>query len=323
MKTKVAYLDFWRECKGMPVNFEEINDINVWQKLKTSRELVYVDKGVGLFHFKNLEKILGRKIELSTPDDADILICSGFNNSRYFYPNKQKIFLCYESKFKVPDEKTPNTLYFSSILNTNPNFFYLPLYTCYYGYNLYSKLNIKKSITKDDFNKKRNCLSIISNGAGSFRNTFLDRLMMKIDVDNYGKYKHNKDDLIIQNSGWYDLRLCEKISNYKFMICMENTGQMGYHTEKIMHGFRNNIIPIYWGDPVCKLIFNPKAYINVNELGIDIAIEKILNLVNNYDEYIKMLEEPIFHKESVLFRKEFNKFLSEEHFNETIKKLFE
>ena len=45
------------------------------------------------------------------------------------------------------------------------------------------------------------------------------------------------------------------------MICMENTGQMGYHTEKIMHGFRNNIIPIYWGDPVCKLIFNPKAYI--------------------------------------------------------------
>ena len=107
------------------------------------------------------------------------------------------------------------------------------------------------------------------------------------------------------------------------MICMENTSQLGYHTEKIMHGFRNNIIPIYWGDPVCQLIFNPKAYINVNQLGVEKSIEKIVELNNNYDEYVKMLEEPILHQESVLFRKEFNKFLSEENFKETIKKLFD
>jgi hypothetical protein len=324
MKTKIAYLDFWQEFKGMPFAFEEINDINIWKNLKTSREYVYPDKGIGLFHFKNLEKILKRKLILVAPDDAEIIICSGFNNLRYLFPNKQKIFLCFESKFKMPDEKTPNTLYFSSILNTNPNFFYMPLYTCYYGYDLYQKFKENRNgISKEEFNIKRNCLSIISNGAGTFRNNFIDKLMTKIELDNYGKYKHNKDDQIIQNSGWYDLRLCDKINNYKFMICMENTSQIGYHTEKIMHGFRNNIIPIYWGDPVCQVIFNSDAYINVNQLGVDKAIEKIINLINNYEDYNKMLKEPVFKNDSVLFRKEFTKFLSEEHFNETIKKIFE
>jgi hypothetical protein len=103
---------------------------------------------------------------------------------------------------------------------------------------------------------------------------------------------------------------------------MENTSLLGYHTEKIIHGFRNNIIPIYWGDPICKLIFNSKAYINVNELGIEKAIDKIMLLSSNITEYNKMLAEPIFHKESLLFRSEFKKYLSEQYFIDTINRLF-
>lgn len=323
---KIAYIDFWAECSNTPVNYDEINNIDSWTNLKLTRELKTINNGVGLFHIKKLEQLLNKKLELTNPENADILICSGFGNQRYLYPNKKKICLYYESDFKVPDFKfpegnLPNTTYFSSNLNVKPEIFYLPLYTCYYGFSIYN-FDYRNTISEELFNKKIGCLSVISNGKSSYRNNFLEQLMLKITVDNYGKIKHNKDNAMVQSSCWYDPRLCDVIKNYKFMLCMENTSLLGYHTEKIIHGFRNNIIPIYWGDPICKLIFNSKAYINVNELGIERAIDKIMLLSSNITEYNKMLAEPIFHKESLLFRSEFKKYLSEQYFIDTINRLF-
>ena len=106
------------------------------------------------------------------------------------------------------------------------------------------------------------------------------------------------------------------------MICMENTSQVGYHTEKIMHGFRNNIIPIYWGDPNISLIFNSNAYINVNELGVDQAIDKIILLSNDLSEYNKMISQPIIKEDSIFFKEEYKMFFNEEYFNKFIKKIF-
>ena len=147
--------------------------------------------------------------------------------------------------------------------------------------------------------------------------------MQKIPVDNYGKLYHNKNSSNnIESSCWYDPRLCDIIKEYKFVICMENTTQVGYHTEKIMHGFRNNIIPIYWGDPNISLIFNSNAYININELGVDQAIDKIILLSNDLTEYNKMISQPIFKEDSIFFKEEYKNFFSEEYFKTFIKNIF-
>lgn len=321
MKTiNVSYIDFWAECVNTPVNFDDIHNILHWNNLNTKRELKVIDSGVGLFHKNKLEKLLDYKINITTPENADLIICSGFGRKRYNFPNKKKLFLCYEADFKILDENLPNTLYFSSNLPLKNNLFYLPLFTCYYGYDIYKLIKMeRKQLSSEEYLKKIDCFSLVSNGKCEYRNSFLNKLNNLIHVENYGKLFRNKENSIIQNSCWYDPRLNSFISNYKFIFCFENTSKLGYHTEKIMHGFKNNVIPIYWGDPAIKLIFNSNAYININELGIEKALEKIKLLSNDYEEYNKMLSEPIINKSSILNKEEISKFLSESYFIETIR----
>ena len=135
---KISYIDFWSECENAPVNFDEINNKSAWNNFCLSRKLKVVTKGVGLFHIEMLEKILEKKLELTTPNNADVLICSGFGGKKDSYPNKNKICLYYESFFKN-DNKLPNTFYFSSELDKSD--FYLPLHACYYGFDIYKTLS--------------------------------------------------------------------------------------------------------------------------------------------------------------------------------------
>ena len=315
MSIKVSYIDFWQEYKGIPEKIEDINNIKYWANLNISRELKTVDEGIGLFNKNYLEKIIGKEVNITDPNDADLIICSIFGQMKNFYPGKKKIYINFES---VKEIGYSNTLYISSAL-TNNNF-YLPIYTCYYGFGIYNFLKEKRQLlSESNFNNKKDVISIISNTNGAFRNNFLLKLMEKIKVDNYGKYKRNILNKIISESTWFDPRIGNIIKNYKFVLCMENVGKIGYHTEKIMHGFRNNVIPIYWGDTNCMKIFNSKAYINVNELGIERSINKIIELSQDINKYNDMLLEPILLEDSILFSDEFKKYLSEDNFIRVIK----
>ncbi|NDE13987.1 hypothetical protein EBZ80_03560 [bacterium] len=313
---KISYVDFWLETRNAPLSPAEIHG-DGWSAIGTSRELRVIHEGVGLFHVTSLEKIIGEKIHITDPRDADVIVCSGFGNVRYFFPHKIKIFLCYEATFPID---LPNSVCFSSSLEH----FYLPIYLCYHDFDLYVfLLQGGRSLDELAFQQKKDCLSIISNPNGEFRNRFLEQLMEHFSVDNYGKYANNTRDEVIDSSCWYDPRISTVIQRYKFMICMENCSMRGYHTEKIMHGFRNNVIPIYYGDPECQNIFNPKAYINVNELGVEKSIEKIRFLSQNLKEYNEMLSEPKIHSGSILMSDSYHKFMSRAYFEQTIRTIFE
>ena len=67
---------------------------------------------------------------------------------------------------------------------------------------------------------------------------------------------------------------CEKkqLWNSMFSICVENSSNRGYHTEKVIDAFLSKTIPIYWGCP------------NLEELGYDPAG---FIYCNNEDEIIK------------------------------------
>ena len=78
---------------------------------------------------------------------------------------------------------------------------------------------------------------------------------------------------------------------------MENTKQETYITEKIINGFLANTIPIYWGSDNISDYFNTERFINISNMDnntIDIAINKILFLINNNDEYLNIINKPIF-----------------------------
>ena len=80
---------------------------------------------------------------------------------------------------------------------------------------------------------------------------------------------------------------------HKFSISCENAAHPGYHTEKLAEAFAAKTIPIYWGDPEVKKIFNPKAFINADDYETEEDLLKAIEeLDQNEDKYLEMLREP-------------------------------
>jgi hypothetical protein len=78
---------------------------------------------------------------------------------------------------------------------------------------------------------------------------------------------------------------------------MENSKNNNYITEKILHGFTANTIPVYWGANNILDYFNEDRFINVksfNESDIYDAINKIMIVLNNDDKFIEMINKPIY-----------------------------
>jgi len=98
----------------------------------------------------------------------------------------------------------------------------------------------------------------------------------------------------------------------RFTIAVESYPHAGFITEKLTDAFLSNTIPIYYGDPNVKEIFNPKAFIDVRDFGsLEELAEEVIRLDNSPKELAKMMSEPVFIKESYLSDLEntFSKFL--------------
>jgi hypothetical protein len=80
-------------------------------------------------------------------------------------------------------------------------------------------------------------------------------------------------------------RKIEGLRDYRFSICVENTKQDYYFSEKIMDCFLSGTIPIYWGCPSIEKFFNINGILCFNN------IEQLSDIVNNCDEklYEKLL----------------------------------
>jgi len=85
------------------------------------------------------------------------------------------------------------------------------------------------------------------------------------------------------------------LRQYKFTIAFENSCYPGYTTEKILHAFIADSIPIYWGNPLISRDFSPKSFINCHDYNsFDEVIERVIEVDTNNDLYIEYLTEPPF-----------------------------
>ena len=76
---------------------------------------------------------------------------------------------------------------------------------------------------------------------------------------------------------------------------MENTNEDGYITEKIMNVFLGGAIPLYWGSPKIKEIFNIKSFIYINDFpSFEDCANYIIELSKNKNIIQQMQKEPIF-----------------------------
>lgn len=284
---KIGYTDLWMETKGSLLDYDDINNIDKWATMKQSRELVTLDRGIGLFHINKIRKDFpDYEFIVTDIKNCDIIICSWFNNNKDTYPDKKKIILGFEYFGGDQFINHPNNYYFGSYAASNySNCYNMGLYFLYRGFSLYRQLSVPRILKS----KKKFCLCIISNENASFRKDFIQKLMEYKKVDCYGKLFKNISNEVIETTSWYNPNILDIINDYKFMICMENSHIPNYWTEKIINGFLGNTIPIYWGDPNIENVFNPLSFININNLGMDIGIEMIKYLDNNLDAYYTML----------------------------------
>lgn len=83
-------------------------------------------------------------------------------------------------------------------------------------------------------------------------------------------------DYLKNKTCYHDVELIKLYSQYKFIICFENSKTQGYITEKIFNVFLSKSIPIYDGAPDIGDFISSRSYITY-----DNNVTKKINILNN------------------------------------------
>jgi hypothetical protein len=127
----------------------------------------------------------------------------------------------------------------------------------------------------------------------------LDKLDKIFKIDYAGAYRNNTPRI---PGSFNSIELISFISQYKFVIAIENTKQETYITEKIINGFLSNVIPIYWGSDNINDYFNEKRFINIinrSDEVINNAAKDIIQIIHDETKYLEIVNSPIFKNEKL------------------------
>ena len=121
--------------------------------------------------------------------------------------------------------------------------------------------------------------------AMSNRDQFFELLSHYKKVNSGGRHLNNLDYIVVNKLDF--------LYKHKFNIASENSIYDGYTTEKIVDAFEAKTIPIYIGNPLIELEFNPKSFINASNFeSLQDLVDYVKYIDNNEIEYMKMLAEP-------------------------------
>lgn len=159
----------------------------------------------------------------------------------------------------------------------------------------------RRILQKQNQKHTKFCLFAVSSPVNPRRNEFFTSLTKYKPVDSCGKVFNNLGYSCPGNHQSPDFHTF--ISQYKFMICFENSSLENYFTEKLLNAYKSNTIPIYWGCP------NVGEYINLSSilyLPPNYTEEDVVNLIqeierlDNDDELYRKKYESVFFKNGVV-----------------------
>lgn len=254
-------------------------------------------------YFTDLLECNGHKISISD-NKPDIVFESFFGHGQSFVGDvNAKFFFCGENKQLNPFYNG-YTLSFGPTTNNN---YQLPLWALYINWYRRPDVGNPKRIPIENLTTTRQtpdnafgrsfCNFIYNNPNGNERNSIWTLLNGYKHVSCLGRWGNDAQKVL----GGDENDKIAAMRNYKFSIAGENSLGPGYVTEKILHAFAANTIPIYWGSAKVTEYFNPNAFINANnyqDLYGNFDIDALINDVKLIDKsetlYNKMLSEPIF-----------------------------
>ena len=233
----------------------------------------------------DVHRILLERYDVVQSDTPDYVIFGEFGGENYGIENRincVKLFLTIENR----GPNFENTDYAIGIhyIENGDRYFRKPTETHQLSaiqtvYNVTQVKNI-------DIPSKKFCAWVVSNGGGTERNHFFDKLSEYKVVDSGGSFRNNVGGPVGDK--------LEFLSHYKFSICFENSKTQGYISEKLVDAFEAGTIPIYFGDDTILELLNNNSYIHVkDESEFDEKIELIKKIDNNDTLYQQMIREKI------------------------------
>ena len=252
----------------------------------------FIDKTnpVNITFFLDLLKLVfNEEIELSNFENSDILLETIFDNKTFLFDKQWKYSFLFSGESRLKEYYK----HYSCVLygeRSHENIINVPLFIPnIYCCNLMDNFTKIKNITHIP---TKNVCAIISNSSGNERNYFLNELEKKISIEYGGDYKNN----IPKFQHTYNSEpFIKQVSEYKFIVSMENSRGETYITEKILQGFLAGIIPIYWGSSRICDYFNNERFINVPDINLtsDI-IKKIYDISIDNNAFLEIVNKPIF-----------------------------
>lgn len=226
-------------------------------------------------------------------DNPDYLIFGddNFGSSNKKFDKKDVVKIFYTGENRRPEDYDCH--YAITFDHNYNNWHYrLPLYVIYMwalenihnlDYSFYHILGDHKPKIKTDF-----CSFVVSNPRCQERNEFFEKLNNIKRVDSGGQVFNNIGGKLEGEQAKIDF-----LASRKFNICFESGSHPGYTTEKILHAYYAQTIPIYWGSPTVAADFNIQSMINVHDFNnFDEVIEYVLMLDQNEDLYWRILSAP-------------------------------
>ena len=250
------------------------------------------------FFNKLLTMVFNKHIR-STKDiyNADILIESIFTDTPVIQSKAWKYSILFSGESRI----TANTDLYSVVLwikNDYLKYIALPLFIPYLECNNLD--NTIRSTRSINIVPSKMVCAIISNPCGQVRNTFIDLLEARgVHVINGGSYKNTLGYTI---PGPYNSKyMIDFISQYKFVISMENSYGEYYISEKIIHGFVAGTVPIYWGTDKVFEYFNKERFLYLkddNAESINTIIDYMVNITDQ--QYLEIVNKKVLIKDNLL-----------------------
>ena len=223
--------------------------------------------------------MLSSYYDLELSSEPDIVFYSYFGNN---FKNYKCTRVLFQGENARPNFKECDFSFSFDLIPDNPRNYRLPLYIMYDDLN---KLTLPKDPPAIAREKTKFCAFVVSNKYSAKRINFFKKLSKYKRVDSGGQ--------LLNNIGGPVENKLQFINEYKFTIAFENSSYPGYTTEKIFEPMLVNSIPIYWGNPLINKEFNTESFINCHDFkNENDVIQRIIEIDNNPDEYLKMLSKP-------------------------------
>ena len=120
------------------------------------------------------------------------------------------------------------------------------------------------------------------------RKKFYNAVNDVIPIDGFGKY-FDKNIINHSSSGHEKYQI---LKGYAFNLCPENKIHPGYYTEKIPEAFLGDTLPLTWTDSKVSVDFNPKAFINLQEINWR-NVEELEQLLHTEKHLLTYTEQPL------------------------------